>query len=645
MTVKTFGRAVGWAVLFGTSGALAAPEPTVVTRGPSMKPVAEVPALVAPALDLDALALDDARRDAAGEPYRFAVPVAVSVSPESSGLWEDLGDGMLVWRFRVLAPGAKHLNLAFGRYALPPGARLYLYAPDLSRRIRPFTSADNAPHGELWTPVLRSDAVVVELTLPASARPQLKLELDAVNVGYRGFGSEPVLASGSCNIDVVCPAGDPWRNEIPSVAVISRSGGLNCTGFMVNNTSAEKKPYFMTANHCGYTAANAASFVAYWNYETSICGGTPNGTLTEFTSGAIFRAAYGPSDFTLLELSASPQPEFGVTYAGWDRSGADAANATAIHHPAVDEKRISFEYQPTTTTSYLGEAIPGDGTHVRITDWDDGTTEGGSSGSPLFDQNHRVIGQLHGGFASCSSQTSDWYGKFSVSWNGGGSASNGLKAWLDPGNTGALAVDTFVPGSACDADGTCEAGEDCHGCPADCAGGTAPASCGNDLCETGAGEDCLSCPADCNGMQGGAPKNRYCCGDGAGSNPVGCADGRCTAAGNACTTAAGASFCCGDGSCGAGETGATCELDCGAPPSCGDQTCGAGETACNCAADCGNPPASEVPGATCGDGEDNDCDGPADAADSDCAGCRATGSVCSTHAQCCAGKCRGGTCR
>ena len=33
--------------------------------------------------------------------------------------------------------------------------------------------------------------------------------------------------------------------------------------------------------------------------------------------------------------------------------------------------------------------------------WELGVTEGGSSGSPLFDQNGRIIGQLFGGTATC----------------------------------------------------------------------------------------------------------------------------------------------------------------------------------------------------------------------------------------------------
>src|SRR6185503_6819663 len=152
---------------------------------------------------------------------------------------------------------------------------------------------------------------------------------------------------------------------------------------------------------------------------------------------------------------SAPDPKWDVTFAGWDHSSLDASNATGIHHPNTDEKRISFEVDPTQTTSYLGTTSPGDGTHVRVVDWDTGTTEPGSSGSPLFDQNHRIIGQLHGGFASCTSQTSDYYGKFGVSWATGTTNSTRLSNWLDPLNTGAVTTNTLVPASAdCNGNGT-----------------------------------------------------------------------------------------------------------------------------------------------------------------------------------------------
>jgi len=220
---------------------------------------------------------------------------------------------------------------------------------------------------------------------------------------------------------------------------------------MVNNTAQDRKPYFMTANHCGIHAGNAASLVVYWNYENSTCrpvgspasGGPGNGLLNQYQTGSYFRAAHAASDFTLVELDDDPDPAWGVSYAGWDRTGAEAAPAVAIHHPNTDEKRISIAYAATQTTSYLGTLVPGNGTHVRVIDWNLGTTEPGSSGSPLFDQNHRVIGQLHGGYAACGNNESDWYGRFSASWTGGGTPSTRLSNWLDPGGTGAMTTNTI----------------------------------------------------------------------------------------------------------------------------------------------------------------------------------------------------------
>ncbi len=407
-----------------------------------------IPTLTTRTLDISSARAEDVDREAMGLPPRFAVPEYVDVTPENSGVWEDLEGPYSLWRYRVTSPGALSLNFGFTAYRLPKGSRLTIYPADATtgddvRGVRVFTERDNAAHGQLWTPVIVSDDVVIELVLADEFRQDYELELTSVNRGYRYFGEDLVDQlqdkSGTCNIDVVCPEGDPWRNEIPAVGVISTGGSTFCTGFMVNNTAEDATPFFMTANHCGINTGNAASLVVYWNFESPTCGQQGGGNLNDFSTGSNWLAGNSTSDFTLVQLDSPVDPAYNVTYAGWDNSSNDPVQAIAIHHPNTDEKSISFEFDPTMTTSYLGTTAPGDGTHIRVVDWDLGTTEPGSSGSPLFDQNHHIVGQLHGGYAACGNDLSDYYGRFSRSWPN-------LAPFLDPLGTGAVSIDTYAPG-------------------------------------------------------------------------------------------------------------------------------------------------------------------------------------------------------
>jgi hypothetical protein len=393
--------------------------------------------LVLTPVDKAAAAQDDTARERAGDPYRFALPAEVSIDPARSAAWEALPGGISRWQLVVECPGSTSLNLGFSRFRLPWGGRL-----EVAGHV--FTAVDNAGHGQLWTQIVPGDVLTVTLTLPSDRRDNFDLELASVGRGYRGLQEDK---SGACNIDVVCEEGDDWRADIRSVGVYTVNGTWKCTGAMVNNTAQDGAPLFLTAQHCNVTAVSAPSVVVYWNFESPVCGQQGGGSLDEFQTGAIWRASYGTSDATLVELEETPDPAFGVTYAGWDARGAAPTSATTIHHPSTDEKSISFEYDPLSITGYLSSA-PGDTSHLRIADWDLGTTEHGSSGSPLFDPAHRIVGQLHGGDAACGNNLPDWYGRFSVSWTGGGDPTSRLRDWLDPGTSGVTVLDLYDPAVA-----------------------------------------------------------------------------------------------------------------------------------------------------------------------------------------------------
>ena len=106
-------------------------------------------------------------------------------------------------------------------------------------------------------------------------------------------------------------------------------------------------------------------------------------------------------------------------------------------------KKFSQDDDPPILDNYTSGTLD----HWRVDDWDLGTTEGGSSGSALFDQDGRVIGQLHGGGAACGNNDPDWYGAFHISWDGN-SSSERLRDWLDPSGTGPDAIDGFDPNAS-----------------------------------------------------------------------------------------------------------------------------------------------------------------------------------------------------
>lgn len=211
---------------------------------------------------------------------------------------------------------------------------------------------DNAG-GQLWTPVIESCDVIVEVNLRGSTSAEdLNLSLSSAQVGYRGFGTRPEaqhgkphrkLQSGSCNNDVICAVGNDWRDEISAVAGMSTSspgGSFFCTGALVNNARQDQTPYFLTANHCGVNnSGSAASLVVYWNYQSSSCGGG-SASKAHFSTGATHLVSNSTSDVTLLELNNPVDPAFEVSFAGWDRRAIDASKAIGIHHPSGDVKKI-----------------------------------------------------------------------------------------------------------------------------------------------------------------------------------------------------------------------------------------------------------------------------------------------------------------
>lgn len=437
---------IGLLILFSTSVAALAQisaggEPVTHTAAIKSSP----PAVTMGQVDIAALLVEDSIEEEIGLPYRFGFPFDVSYSLQNSGVWEDLADGGRIWRLAISSPGAFSINLLYENFWIPQGAKLWVYSQDRSMTLGAFTDRNNKDHGQFATAPVSGDAIVVEYYEPANVRGQGRFTIwrvvhaykDMFNYGgtkyNKGYGS-----SGSCNNNANCPIGDDWQVEKRSVAMILLSNGTRwCSGSMINNVREDETPYFLTANHC---LGGESNWIIMFKYESPGCT-NQNGPTNFTVQGTTLLASSSTSDFALVLLDDSPPESYNIAFSGWSNINTPAPNACGIHHPAGDIKKISFDYDAVNSANYLQTSGT---THWRVAQWDDGTTEGGSSGSPLYDPQHRIVGQLHGGYASCASLTADWYGKFSLSWDGS-SSSNRLRDWLDPDNTGATILDAYDP--------------------------------------------------------------------------------------------------------------------------------------------------------------------------------------------------------
>jgi hypothetical protein len=361
-----------------------------------------------PALDVAAALAEDEQRALEGNKrLRFGINHATDLGLDNSGVWETLPNGDRVWRLDIHLEGALSVNFEFDDYVVPEGAMVYVYTPR-GERLGGFTAESNPGRTELGVGLLPGDRITVEYNEPAAVAGQGSLHIGRVTQGYRdsfglnkGFGE-----SLACNNNVICPEGDPWGTQIRSVARIVVNGGDWCTGSLINNCANDGTPFFLTADHC--LGGNVGTWVFAFNWESSSCPTNVNTPMNQTVSGAQLLATNPGSDMALLQLNTVPPASYEVYYSGWDASGAVPQTQVGIHHPSGDQKKISFNEEAASVQTYGGAST------WMVDTWEDGTTEGGSSGSGLWDQNGRIVGQLYGGTFGCN--CTDYYGRFSVSY-------------------------------------------------------------------------------------------------------------------------------------------------------------------------------------------------------------------------------------
>ncbi|HEV2211019.1 MAG TPA: FG-GAP-like repeat-containing protein [Verrucomicrobiae bacterium] len=350
---------------------------------------------------------------------------ALTVNPATTGPtnWTLLPNGWRIWTAEISSAGAAGLRVHLQNLLLPPGAQMLVYAPDQPAPGTPITAATLNGQSEAWTETVLGNTVAVECQLPPETDPgKVAFSITGVSHLYLLPGAQP--QGSTCENDIACyPAWLTPANGVARIGFVETGNTYLCTGCLLNTVPTTYSPYFLTANHCILNQTVASTLELWWFYQSSTCNGTPPSvtSVPHTSGGADFLATFGPNDFTFLRLRQPPPA--GVQYLGWTATPPAIGTAiVTLHHPGGNPTKISF-----------GNITRSDSSFWYI-QWNNGVTENGSSGSPLLNSSQQVLGQLYGGYSSCTTPNGiDQFGRFDVTFPY-------VEQWLQPSTTKVLSL-------------------------------------------------------------------------------------------------------------------------------------------------------------------------------------------------------------
>ena len=366
-----------------------------------------------------------------GDEYNFDVNIL-----ESSLVISD--DQEVTYLLGIQSRGAFGIGINFSQFFLSENAKLYIYDFEQTYYIGSFTSLNNKDSEVLSTSIVKSDHVIIELTVPRNEIKNIKLHTNSIIhdstdiLNY--YNNSSSNSREDCNINVICSEGDDWRDQINGAVRVSMGAGL-CSASIINNTENDRTPYVLFADHCVSGSPN--NYVVYFNYQSTSCNGT-SGSLNQSISGTnlLYQEDINSgADIALLRLTSDIPDSYNPYYVGWSVSSSPPNEAIGIHHPGGDIKKISF----TNDNVSAG----GSGANYWEFQYDLGRVIPGSSGSPFFNEDKRQVGvasYIYTNYCDpspdcyCDQQYSHGYGRIDRAWSG-------LSNYLDPLNSGVLSID------------------------------------------------------------------------------------------------------------------------------------------------------------------------------------------------------------
>ncbi|MCP5049230.1 MAG: hypothetical protein GY940_18820 [bacterium] len=381
--------------------------------------------------------------------------VNIDVSPGADG-FQTMPDGGYVLTRVIQSPGATALRVHFDNINLPTGAELYIYNAN-GEAFGPYTGMGPADDGDFWSNTVSGSLAYIQLR-HYGAPSQSDLEaagFSIADVGILGekflvpFFQERVEPGNLSTTESFCSYNEPCiedaschnnsavnaaKDAVAHMQWVSGAFIYYCSGGLVADTdSSSQIPYFITANHCLSKNKDAKKLECFWQYATSNCGGScydPVGAVPR-TLGSDVISSNRTADYTLLQLWENPPS--GSAFLGWTTANVANSNNTnlfRISHPSGAPQAYS-SHRVDTSAGTCGGWPRGNWIYSRDLE---GSTEGGSSGSPVVNSSGQLVGQLSGG---CGTNVNDVCDAVNNATVDGAFAAyySSVSEWLDPDTT------------------------------------------------------------------------------------------------------------------------------------------------------------------------------------------------------------------
>lgn len=346
------------------------------------------------------------------KPTAFALALKADIALNKTGVTDILPDGNVVWRVQISSPTALGYKIACDSFFLPKGASLYFYSPDKKHVYGAYTHLNNNSNKTFATGSMYGNNLIIEINCSQDIFDEIQFHIDRISYRYVPYNSDHFGNSLDCHNNVNCsPWINDWCNEIRSTIKFEYLGVDDvwraCSGVLVNNSFENFDPILITSAHCGQTNAAGGiigkdphQWVVYFNFQSPNCNPNEIGndemrTVGIDTIGHVFSAIC--PDIGMLRITETRYLNYNVYFAGWNLvqefPDLPSEDVTIFHHPRGDGKKVTEGtlYRP------FDPLDPKKGTECWYGNFTNGILEPGSSGSPVFDINHRIIGITRGG--------------------------------------------------------------------------------------------------------------------------------------------------------------------------------------------------------------------------------------------------------